>query len=126
MEVILPVPLHAGQSSEVLMFTSGRIRCRVACNNPNFEIGNTECLARSVFMKSSNDSCTLRLFSGNFMSIKSITIMPPISLNLNCRAISSAASILVCKAFSSWLLETLLKPLFTSITCNASVCSIIK
>ena len=44
MEVILPVPLHAGQSSEVLMFTSGRIRCRVACNSPNFEIGKTDTL----------------------------------------------------------------------------------
>ena len=39
------------------------------------------------------------------MSIKSITMMPPISLSLNCRAISSAASILVLTALASWLVS---------------------
>jgi hypothetical protein len=107
-ELIFPVPLQAGHASEVLIFTSGRIRWRVICNKPNFETGNTECFARSVFIKPSIASCTLRLLSGSFMSIKSTTIIPPISLNLNCRAISSAASRFVSSALSSWLLLTLL------------------
>ena len=123
---MVPVPEQAGQSSEVLILTSGRILCLVACKRPNFEIGRIECLALSVFMKPSKASCTFFLCSGSFMSIKSMTIIPPISLSLNCLAISSAASKFVCKAFSSWLLLTLLNPLFTSTTWSASVCSMIK
>ncbi len=53
--------------------------------------------------------------------------MPPISRNRNWRAISVAAIKLTSSAVSSWLLALLdLFPLFTSITCKASVCSIIR
>ena len=46
-EEILPVPLQLGQTSWVLIFISGFIRCRVICIKPNLEIGSTACLARS-------------------------------------------------------------------------------
>jgi Na+-transporting NADH:ubiquinone oxidoreductase subunit B len=67
------------------------------------------------------------LFFASRMSTKSMTIIPPISLNLNCLAISTAASIFVERAFCSceFCLFTLC-PLLTSITCMASVCSIIR
>ena len=58
----------------------------------NLDIANTACLALSIFIKPSMASCNFRLFSGSFMSIKSTTIIPPISRSLNCLAISSAAS----------------------------------
>ena len=51
------------------------------------------------------DSCikssTARLFFKEVISIKSMTISPPISLNLSCLAISLAASKLVFTAVSS-------------------------
>ena len=50
---IFPVPLQVGQTSDVEIFNSGRKRCRVICINPNLLIGSTECLALSVFIKSS-------------------------------------------------------------------------
>ena len=57
-----------------------------------------------------------------FISIKSQTIMPPISRNRNCRQISLAASVLTATAKSSALLDCPTKLLeLTSITVNASV-----
>ena len=58
------------------------------------------------------------------MSIKSITIKPPTSRRRNCLAISSAASILVCKAVSSISPPRVALAEFTSIEVKASVGSI--
>ena len=55
--------------------------------------------------------------------MKSTITIPPISLSLSCRAISSAAILLTSKEFSSWLSVLERMPLFTSITLRASVVS---
>ena len=55
------------------------------------------------------------------MSIKSITISPPISLNLSCLPISSAASRLVLTAVGSISLSVVDLPELTSMETNASV-----
>src|SRR6056300_915748 len=58
------------------------------------------------------------------ISMKSITTRPPISRNRNWRAISSAASRLVCKAVSSISPPLVARAELMSIDTNASVGSI--
>src|ERR1700722_867662 len=82
-EEIFPVPLQVGQTSWVFIVTSGFMRCRVICMSPNFEMGNTACLALSVRMKPSIASISFRLLSGSFMSIKSTTKIPQPQLPRN-------------------------------------------
>ena len=53
--------------------------------------------------------------------MKSMTTRPPRSLNLNCRAISTAASKFVFNAVFSMFLSDVYFPEFTSIATNASV-----
>ena len=57
--------------------------------------------------------------------MKSIIITPPIFLNFNCLAISTAASQLVHRTVSRELAERVKEPELTSITVKASVGSII-
>ena len=118
-------PSLLGFSSFVLMLSSWRTRWRVICIKPNLLGGNILCLARSSAISLRRWSNRIRRFSLLPISIKSTTIIPPISRNRNCRAISVAAMRFTDSAVDSWslfLLEWL--PLFTSITCRASVCSI--
>ena len=53
--------------------------------------------------------------------MKSITIKPDRSLSLNCKANSSAASLLVCNAVYSIFLSFVALPEFTSTATRASV-----
>ena len=120
-------PCLLGFSSLVLMLISGRTRWRVICIRPNLLGGNILCLARSSFISSRRASKSFCRFSPLLISMKSTTIIPPISLSRNWRAISVAAIKFTSKAVVSWfsaLLEWF--PLLTSITCSASVCSITK
>ena len=57
------------------------------------------------------------------MSMKSMTMMPPMSRSRSCRATSSAASRLLRKTVSSRLDVPTFLPVFTSMTVSASVCS---
>ena len=106
-----------GSSSLVSIFTSGLTLCLVIWTNPNLLGGNILCFALSSLISSFKKSYNTFLFSGFDKSIKSTTIIPPISRRRNCLAISAAAIILTSMAVSSWL-EALLErfPLFTSMT----------
>ena len=59
------------------------------------------------------------------MSMKSMTMMPPMSRSRSCLAISSAASMLLWKTVSSRFDVPTFLPVLTSITVSASVCSMI-
>ena len=59
------------------------------------------------------------------MSMKSMTMIPPMSRNRSCLAISSADSMLLWKTVSSRLDEPTFLPVLTSMTVSASVCSMI-
>jgi len=65
------------------------------------------------------------LFFSSFISIKSITIIPPISLSLICFAISIAASLLIENAVSSSVFFSINFAELTSIAVKASVLSIV-
>ena len=60
------------------------------------------------------------------MSMKSMTMMPPMSRSRSCRAISSAASRLLRNTVSSRFDVPTFLPVLTSITVSASVCSMIE
>jgi len=57
------------------------------------------------------------------MSMKSITMMPPMSLRRSCLAVSLAASRLVFRIVFSWLLRPTYLRVLTSIATRASVWS---
>ena len=59
------------------------------------------------------------------MSMKSMTMIPPMSRSRSCLAISSAASMLLWKTVSSRFDLPTFLPVLTSITVSASVCSMI-
>ena len=88
---------------------------------PNLDILPTCTLALSIDSADHNLSSTALLFFNDSMSIKSITINPPISLSLNCFPISTADSILVFKAVSSISLPPVAFAEFISIATRASV-----
>ena len=122
-----PEPLQDGQDSLVLIVICGLTLCLVISTRPNLLGAKILCFARSSFISCLNVSVNFFLFSAKCISIKSTTMMPPISLNLSCLATSIAA----CKLTSSALASCVsclfvLFPLLTSITCIASVCSITK
>ena len=127
-DFISPVPSQAGHFSTVLMSVTGRTRSRVNCTNPNLLGGNIVWRARSSFISSRNVSKSCFLFNVLLRSIKSITIIPPISRKRSWRAISFAAAIFTFNALLSCVSTAPLfrPPLFTSITCIASVCSTIR
>ena len=64
-------------------------------------------------------------FSRISMSMKSMTMMPPMSRSRSWRAISSAASRLLRKTVSSRFDVPTFLPVLTSMTVSASVCSMI-
>ena len=57
------------------------------------------------------------------MSMKSMTMMPPMSRSRSWRGISRAASMFVRKMVSSWFFLPVKRPVFTSIATSASVWS---
>ncbi len=108
------------------MSRAGRTLCRVICMRPNLLRGRMLWRARSFDITSLIWSKRVCRCSALFMSMKSITIIPPMSRRRSCRAISSAAFRFTSRALDSWSgLALLLFPELTSITCRASVCSII-
>ena len=125
--LIVPLPKHVGQVSSVLTSIAGRTLWRVICINPNLLRGNILCLALSFCMFWHMRSYSFCLFSAKFMSMKSTTMIPPISRRRSCLASSSAAPRFTSIALASCPLLALERlPLFTSTTCKASVCSMMR
>ena len=105
-------------------FNEGLSLCLETSSNPNLEILAIWILALS------EETALLKAFSTFFcdssfsISIKSITINPPTSLNLNCLAISLADSKFVLRAVSSISLPLVDRAELISIVVIASVGSI--
>ena len=76
-------------------------------------------LSRARALRSAE--ATRSRFSLISMSMKSITMMPPMSRSLSWRATSSAASRLLRKTVSSRFVLPTFLPVFTSMTVRASV-----
>ena len=119
-----PRPSQVTHGSAKLVNNPSPMRFRVISTKPSSEISNTCVRVLSRDKASLKASSTLRRFSRISMSMKSITIIPPISRKRNWRAISSAASRLLWNTVSSRLDLPTFFPVFTSITVSASVCSI--
>ena len=94
-------PLLLGLFSFVVIFISGLTLCLVICINPILLIGRILCFALSDSISDLKWSNNFFLFSTLIISIKSKTIIPPISLSLNCLAISDAAIKFTSNAVSS-------------------------
>ena len=92
MSRIVPWPLQRGHVSERVSPSEGRKRWRDISSSPKREILPTWTRARSSSSASRILFSTSRWFLLGPMSIKSITMSPPISRNRNWRATSSAAS----------------------------------
>ena len=73
----------------------------VICIKQNLLSGRMLCRARSPAISSVMRSYNFCRLSASIMSMKSMTMMPPMSRSRNCRAISSADAILTSSAFSS-------------------------
>ena len=71
-------------------------------------------------------SSNIDLWTESSMSMKSITMMPPMSRSRSCRTVSSAASRLVLRIVSSRLFLPTNLPVLTSTAVSASVLSIVR
>ena len=118
---IMPWPLQRGQTTPLLSPNDGRRRWRDISSKPKREIRPTCTRARSASRHSRIRSSTARWFFAGVMSIKSITIKPPMSRKRSWRAISSAASRLVCRAVSSMSLPLVARAELISMDTRASV-----
>ena len=119
-----PLPKHDGHVSVVVMSRAGRTRCRVICISPNLLSGRMLWRARSLAISSRMWSKSCWRCSLLAMSMKSTTMMPPMSRRRSWRAISSPARRFTSRALVSWSEPALVRlPELTSITCRASVCS---
>ena len=107
-----------------LSWREGLSLCRDISIRPNLEILPTWTLALSTDRAVQSLSSTALLFLSESMSIKSITISPPMSLNRSCLAISTADSRFVLTAVSSISLPFVDFAEFISIATSASVWSI--
>src|SRR5690606_25911916 len=113
------------QVSLVTIFISGLTLCRVICMRPNLVSGKMVCLDLSSFISAFIASYTALLLSAFFISMKSMTMIPPISRRRSCLAISFTVTKLVFKSVVSWSHYGVgLSQLCTSTTRMASVCSI--
>ena len=123
-DFIKPFPLQHGQVLHKVPSMPSETFFLVISRRPSFENASA-----SVFVLSLSRSClnlenTLCLSSSLLISMKSITIMPPISLNLNWLVITSAASRLVLSIVWDELLPLVNLPVFTSMEVRASPWSI--
>jgi len=100
------------------------MRCRLTATSPNFPTADTSLLALSFFISSLRIRSTSLLCPRSSMSMKSMTMSPPMSLSRSWRAISRAASRFVRKAVSSMSRSFEERPEFTSMAHRASVRSI--
>ena len=120
---VIPLPLHCEQALPVDSATELINRCRDNSRRPNLDIVPIWTRARSLAVAFSMAFSIDTLFSSGTISMKSITIKPPISLSCNWIAISSTASLFALKAVSSILVPLVDRAELMSIAVNASVAS---
>ena len=121
MSRMIPRPSQLGQVVENASTRPSEIRFRVISTRPSSEISNTWVRVLSRASASLNLRTTSSRFFRISMSMKSITMIPPMSRRRSWRATSSAASRLLTKTVSSRLERPTFLAVFTSITVNASV-----
>ena len=101
------------------------MRLRVIWTSPRVVTSATWCFVRSLPRHSTRRRRTRSRLLSNTMSMKSTTMMPPMSRRRSCRTISSAASRLFLVTVCSRLPPDPVNfPVFTSTTVIASVRSI--
>ena len=101
----------------------GRVFFRVISTRPSWVIPNTLDLVRSLRSSVRKVSNTRSLSTISSMSIKSMMMIPLMSLSRSCRAISFAASQLVWVMVSCRESLPTYFPVFTSMVVKASVWS---
>ncbi len=119
-----PVPLQRGQTRPVDSSSDGRRRWRDNSSRPNLEMRPIWMRARSMASASRRRSSTARWCLTGVMSMKSMTMRPPMSRRRSWRAISSAASRLVLSAVSSMSEPFVAREELMSMDTSASVGSI--
>src|SRR5580658_7344825 len=98
---MLPMPTQRGQTMWLDSPSEGRSRWRDISSSPKRDSRPIWMRARSIFIASRSRSSTSRWFLVDSMSMKSMTMRPPMSRMRSWRAISSAASRLVLVAVVS-------------------------
>src|SRR5580700_147315 len=122
---VTPRPPHTVHSVDRVSSRPSETRLRVISTSPSSEMSKTwvRVLSRDSALRSA--AATLSRFSRTSMSMKSITMMPPMSRSRSWRATSSAASRLLRNTVSSRFVLPTFLPVLTSITVRASVRSMI-
>ncbi len=124
-ETMMPRPLQCSHGTENAASNPEPTRFLVIWTRPSEVTSATWCLVRSRARHSIIRRSTRSRLLSSTMSMKSMTMMPPMSLSLSCRTISSAASrlflVTVCSRLPPWPVNL---PVFTSMTVIASVVSI--
>ena len=118
---MLPMPWQRGQTVWLESPSEGRRRWRDISSRPKRDRRPIWMRARSIFMASRSRSSTARWFFDSSMSMKSMTIRPPMSRMRSWRAISSAASRLVLVAVVSMSEPRVARAELMSIDTSASV-----
>src|SRR4029453_5491873 len=120
-----PRPSHSGQRSANDSSSPSPMRLRVISHSPRSDISNTWVRVLSRDRASRKTRATSSRLSRRSMSMKSTTMMPPMSRRRSWRAISTAASRLFLNPVSSRLERPTFLPVLTSMTVSASVRSMI-
>ena len=117
-----PRPAHSSHGSEKTSSRPVPMRLRVICTRPREVTSATWCLVRSRPRHSTSRRSTRSRLDSRTMSMKSTTMIPPMSRSRSWRTISSAASRLFLVTVSSRLPpEPVNLPVLTSTTVMASV-----
>src|SRR5438093_3879496 len=123
---MIPRPSHVGQIWENDSTRPEDTRLRVTCIRPSGPISKTCERVLSSASASRIVSSTCFLFFSRSMSMKSITMIPPMSRRRSWRAASRAASRFVLTTVSSRFVLPTLLPVLTSMIVIASVRSMIR
>ena len=115
-----PSPWHVGQVAVMISRTPSVTFWRVISTRPSGEIDVRYTLERSFFSSSCRQAITASRFFCGAMSMKSITIIPPMSRSRSWRTTSRAASRLFARMVSSSRDLPTNRPVLTSMTVNAS------
>ena len=118
---MLPMPVQRGQVRWLESLKEGRRRWRDISSRPKRDSRPIWMRARSCFTASRRRSSTSRWFLLDSMSMKSMTISPPMSRIRSWRAISSAASRLVLVAVVSMSEPRVARAELISMATSASV-----
>ena len=118
-----PSPLHTGHGLVMISRTPSVTFWRVISTRPSGEISTTKVFVRSSSSALRRTFSTASRLRERAMSMKSMTMMPPMSRSRSWRTTSSAASRFVLVIVSSSRADLPLpvnEPVLTSITVSAS------